>query len=222
MNLPTIILDPGHGGSDSGALGPSGLKESDVNLAVSLKLAKKLEPYPVTVVLTRDDDSTMSLGARVSLANKVKGKKRFFISIHCNSAKNPAYGIETFCARQTKSGYPFAENVHESLIDVFDETPDRGVKRANFTVLKKTQMPAVLAELEFIHTVKGEDILRNEINQDWYAAALSRGILRELGITPALKVKDPAEPVACDAVELADIVRQHAIELIAASGRYTS
>ena len=214
------MIDPGHGGKDPGALGPSGYKEATVTLAVGLELRRLLKLNGVNALMTRETDKYLNLSQRAQIANKSKAV--LFLSIHCNSATSPASGIETFCARQTKVGYPFAENVQESLMAAFPDHADRGVKRANFTVLKRTKMPAVLAELEFIHTPDGERHLSNKVIQRRYAQALMRGVLIQLGMKPAPVVKDPPEPKPCRAVQLGDVVREKANELIDAAGRYGS
>lgn len=105
--LNTIIIDPGHGGKDPGALGIGGVKEKDVTLATSKKIRdelKKLMPG-VKVVLTRDDDTFVELHRRGQIANSAGGK--LFVSIHCNSMPekpHPASGFECYILRPGRSG----------------------------------------------------------------------------------------------------------------------
>lgn len=103
--IPRIILDPGHGGEDPGAIGPSGLKEKDINLKVAEELAKLLrKKLGVEVYLTREKDQFVSLDRRAELANQWKGD--LFISIHTNAGFNKvAHGVETFF----NSKYPYGE-----------------------------------------------------------------------------------------------------------------
>jgi len=96
-----IVLDPGHGGSDSGASGPSGLKEKDVTLDIARRVAPVLTRDGMQVVLTRDDDRTVTLEERNARANQVGAD--VFVSIHCNAAENRArHGLETYVLDTTK------------------------------------------------------------------------------------------------------------------------
>jgi N-acetylmuramoyl-L-alanine amidase len=91
-----VVLDPGHGGSDPGAIGPSGLHEAEVNLDVARRVAARLaERYGVQVILTRDRDTYVPLEDRAAHANDAGVD--LFVSIHCNAARNlEAHGIATF------------------------------------------------------------------------------------------------------------------------------
>ncbi len=91
----TIVLDPGHGGDDHGARSAAGLAEKKVVLDVALRAARQLRREGFEVVMTRDDDRTVSLEERVSIANEAGGQ--IFVSIHANAARpRGARGIETF------------------------------------------------------------------------------------------------------------------------------
>jgi N-acetylmuramoyl-L-alanine amidase len=95
LKVRRVVIDPGHGGHDSGAIGRSGVKEKDVALSIALKLKERLLRSGLDVVLTREDDRFVPLEARASIANKAKGD--LFISIHCNSASRRSLrGIETY------------------------------------------------------------------------------------------------------------------------------
>jgi len=90
-----VALDPGHGGSDPGAIGPAGVKEKDVTLAIAKKVAPALAHDGIQVMLTRDDDRFVSLEERTARANSFNAD--LFISIHCNAAENHAKrGVETY------------------------------------------------------------------------------------------------------------------------------
>ena len=101
--LRRIVIDPGHGGKDPGAIGPSGLKEKDVTLAMSLKIAERLrETLGCEVILTRDRDVFLPLEERTAIANKVGAD--LFISVHANAAPNrQAFGIETYYLNFSKN-----------------------------------------------------------------------------------------------------------------------
>lgn len=100
LKVRTIVIDPGHGGHDTGAIGPTGLREKDVNLAIAKALKRRIEEdgkaFGLTrVVLTRSDDRFIPLEERTAIAKKEKAD--LFVSIHCNAARNgEAYGIETY------------------------------------------------------------------------------------------------------------------------------
>lgn len=200
---PLVCIDPGHGGKDPGAVGPGGLRESDVVISVGDWLHDYLMDAGVKVVMTRESDKYVALGRRAEIANNARAD--VFLSIHCNSAKNPAWGIETWIARQTAVSYPLAEKLQDAMTAAFPKSPDRGVKRENFTVLKNTRMAAALVELEFIHTPCGEELLASRANQRKYAEALFAGLSHQLGIeTPAhvTDVHDRAEPEIHSALDV--------------------
>ncbi|MEM4657798.1 MAG: N-acetylmuramoyl-L-alanine amidase [Candidatus Methanosuratincola sp.] len=103
LKVRTVVIDPGHGGHDPGAIGPTGVKEKDVNLAIAKALKQRLEQggFVEKVVLTRHDDRFIPLEERTAIARKHKAD--LFISIHCNSSKNRnAQGIETYVLSFTK------------------------------------------------------------------------------------------------------------------------
>jgi N-acetylmuramoyl-L-alanine amidase len=106
LKVKTIVIDPGHGGHDTGALGPTGLKEKDVNLKIAKALKSTIEQNGdkigiTRVFLTRDDDHFIPLEERTAIAKKLNAD--LFVSIHCNAARNKnAYGIETYILSFTK------------------------------------------------------------------------------------------------------------------------
>jgi N-acetylmuramoyl-L-alanine amidase len=100
-HVAKLVLDPGHGGSDAGAVGPTGVKEKDVVLDVAHKAAPVLQKDGISVVLTRDDDRFISLEERTARANQVGAE--LFVSIHCNAAENHVrHGVETYVLDTTK------------------------------------------------------------------------------------------------------------------------
>lgn len=143
----SICIDPGHGGSDPGAQG-CGLSEAEVNLRVSLALRDLLEANGVTTFMTRTDDVYVGLAERAAYANS-KGVDRF-ASIHSNAGGGT--GIETYCMQGSTSasdGWKMAAAIQDEMLSAWPLT-DRGVKTANFAVLRDTAMPATLTELAFI------------------------------------------------------------------------
>jgi len=169
-----IAIDPGHGGTDSGAVGPTGVNEKDVNLQIALKLKAKLEAQGYTVVMTRETDEKVSLEDRVNKANDANAD--IFVSIHCNAAENSnAKGTETYHYPGSTKGEKLATEVQGELVEALD-TNDRGVKEGTFYVLKNTKMPAILTEVAFISNPDEEAMLNEEETQETAAQAIKDGI----------------------------------------------
>ncbi len=145
----TIVIDPGHGGSDPGAVG-NGLLEKDVVLRVSLALRDKLQAAGAKVVMTRTTDTFVSVNNRYQVANSSGAHS--FVSIHTNSlANSTAHGTETFWNRtnQHAESQKLAQVAQKHLIQSLN-TRDRGVKEGSFAVVRYTSMPSILVELGFI------------------------------------------------------------------------
>jgi N-acetylmuramoyl-L-alanine amidase len=169
-----IVIDPGHGGKDPGAVGPSGLKEAHVNLQVALKVAEKLRKAGVEVKLTRTNDVFVDLQPRCDIANSFNAD--YFVSIHCNAAGTPqAHGTETYCYKFGGKGEVLAKAIQAELIAVTGRA-DRGVKTANYYVLRRTNMPAALIELAFISNLEEERLLASVDYQEKCALAIAKGI----------------------------------------------
>lgn len=212
MSAKTVCIDPGHGGGDPGAVGPGGTKESAIVLDVGLIVENELKRLGIAAVMTRRTDHFLTLAKRVEIANEAKAEA--FVSIHCNSAARPARGVETFVARRTKVSFPLAEAVQDWMTDEVPDIPDRGIKRANFYVLRHTKMAACLAELDFIHTPAGEADLNDADRRLRYGVAIARGVAEFLGVQAPITKKDPDEPKACGAMALADYAIESAKEIL--------
>jgi N-acetylmuramoyl-L-alanine amidase len=166
-----IIIDAGHGGKDPGAIGPSETKEKDINLEVTKLLSILLDYRGHSVKLTRTEDIYPTWEERVE-----SDKDDLYISIHCNSAPNEsAQGIETFHYPSSKQGQELASHIQNNLIALTNRT-NRGVKAANFCVLKETRCPAVLAELGFISNEEEERLLRDFDYQLKCAVAIIKAV----------------------------------------------
>lgn len=173
----TIVIDPGHGGSDPGAIGFSGLMEKVVNISVAQQLVALLNQAGANVVMTRSGDQSVSHQQRMDLANSSNAD--LFVSIHANSFTNPeSNGTEShFCAENDHSSASrfLAQQLQRELVSVLN-LRNRGVKSSNFYVLKNTVMPAALVELAFMSNQAEEAILGNAQSQTNCAGALFRGI----------------------------------------------
>jgi N-acetylmuramoyl-L-alanine amidase len=172
-----VMIDPGHGGKDSGAVGIGGLQEKNIILPISQKLARILQQNGVQVILTRNSDYFVSLQGRVNLAERANAD--VFVSIHTNSAglqRPDVSGLETY---YYDSGLGLARIVHNSILRSVN-VRDRGVRRARFYVLRKSSMPSILVEAGYM--TGREDIakLRNPQYQNQMAEAIARGVLQYL------------------------------------------
>lgn len=168
-----VVVDPGHGGSDMGAIGIGGLQEKDVVFDISMQVAQILEQNGVQAVMTRQEDRTVELEPRTVLANRINAD--LFVSIHANAAENSsANGVETFFY---ESGGVLADYIQRSIMESFD-MPNRGLKRARFYVIRNTQMPAVLVEVGFVTGTEDSRILADPGQRTRMAQAIARGVLR--------------------------------------------
>lgn len=203
-----VVIDPGHGGTDPGAVGIDGSgypNEEDFNLAVGLRLRTLLQNAGCTVVMTRSTDTTVSLTARRDLANAENPDA--FISIHCNSyAGTTAVGTETFwcldyCNGNSAFDQDLATKVQNRLLQ-FLGRPNRGVKRANFTVLSAVP-PSCLGEMLFISTQAEFDIINSTAGQDNAAKGFFYGAMDRMGITaPATPTGLTAAAVSASQINL--------------------
>lgn len=173
-----ICIDPGHGGKDPGALGRCGdndLCEHDIALQICLYLEEILQQSGHLTCLTRRSNHTLSLPARSQFANRYHAD--LFVSIHCNAAyQDTAAGIETWIHPSSSVGKKYADPIQASLTATFPDHNNRGVKEANFHVLRETAMPAVLIETEFISNPEQAEFLSKNDNQRKIALAIAEGI----------------------------------------------
>jgi len=193
--VKTIMIDPGHGGKDSGAKGKR-YKEKDIVLKISQKLRYFLEAKGYKVILTRSDDRFPTLLDRTEMCSKYNPD--LFLSIHCNAAgAKSANGIETFCmtpagsasttdikpSYKKEKGNAFNKNSARLAVEVqkqlLKETNahDRGVKHARFFVLKKGSSPGVLIEAGFLSNYPEESKLGSSAYQTKIAKAIANAVI---------------------------------------------
>ena len=162
-----VWIDPGHGGEDSGAVGPSGVRESTIALEISRYILLGLTDTGCEINSTRSDDSFVSLSGRCKKANAWNAD--LFVSIHCNAFSNPtAHGFEVWTSRGETAADPIATRLYGSIKAAFPELLPRVDlsdgdcdKESGFAVLRGTAMPAVLIECAFISNVLEERWLRD-------------------------------------------------------------
>lgn len=172
-----VIIDPGHGGKDSGALGIGGVQEKDVILPIGKRIAEILERNGIQVIMTRDSDFFVSLPGRVNIAERTNADA--FVSIHANSAganRPEVSGLETY---HYNSGLTLARIVHSKILQSLN-IRDRNVRKARFYVLRKTSMPSILVETGFLTGREDAANLRTTAYQNRMADAIAQGILQYL------------------------------------------
>src|SRR5680860_402437 len=171
----TVFIDPGHGGSDSGAY-QNGYHEKNVNLAIALKTKAVLEGNGYRVIMRRTNDSGMSMDDIIATANA--SGANLLISIHSNSSLNPAIqGIETYWSASNTAGgsSQFATSIHNAVVSASGR-PGRVLRSAEFKVIKYTTMPAALVECAFLSNPEEAALLNSEDYQNRVAQGIANGI----------------------------------------------
>lgn len=203
-----ICIDPGHGGTDPGAVGQNGAKEKDIVLQISLKLRDALQRNGIDVVMTRDKDiesGKLVIADRCKIANNAGVD--YLVSIHANADSDrddkTGYGTETWAYSKTSAGYPLAQTVQNELIAATGLS-DRGVKFNDWAILKGVKDPAVLVEMAFINNTKEEKLLTDASWQKKVAEAIAKAIVQHCGLA---WVPEPEQ--------------QYNLKVIAADGRET-
>ena len=174
-----VVVDPGHGGKDVGAIGLGGIHEADIILPISREVARLLEQNGIQVVMTRDDDYFVDLAPRVQMAKRVNAD--LFVSIHANAMpanRSDINGLETYYYGSSES-LRLAQTIHNTILQSID-IQDRRVRSARFFVLRNNPMPAVLVEVGFVTGVEDAARLSTPAYQNQMAAAIVQGILRYL------------------------------------------
>jgi len=186
-----ICIDPGHGGSDPGAVG-CGMEEAANTLDVGLRLQNLMNGDPdLTPIMTRTTDVSISLGGRVAYAND-NGAHRF-ASIHNNAFNGSATGIETFCySNGSAVSFDQRNRIQDAMTSTWPALTDRGGKTAGFYVIKYTNMPATLSELAFIDNCSIDaQYLSSPTQQQAAAVAHHQAIRLSLGLDGTNPGPDP-------------------------------
>ncbi len=174
-----IGIDPGHGGRDPGAVGPTRLYEKDVTLGISLELGRLLKAAGLEPVFTRTDDRTVELITRSALLNNMKCD--LAVSVHCNSVtRQEANYISTFIQAQGGQAEKLAQKVQNELVQTTG-WPDGSVREKDLHMTRETKMPAILIECGFVSNPEQEKQLRQPEFQAKLAQAIADGVLAYLG-----------------------------------------
>lgn len=200
---PTIILDPGHGGEDSGAVGVDGVYEKHVNLSIALRLRDLLAFEGWRVILTREDDRLL-YSADMALSHKSQDLKNrldyanrypdaIFVSIHMN--KYPAEsckGAQIYYSPNHGKSQGLAQYLQNELREHLDLSNRREIKSATSSIyiLHRIQIPAILIECGFISNREESELLQNECYQKKLIAILTEGL------ADCLSNREPSPPSA--------------------------
>ncbi len=212
--FPTVVIDAGHGGRDAGARG-NGLTEKDLTIDVATRTEKLLKQFNFQTVMTRRDDTYLTLPERASVANGLENA--IFVSIHFNHASGGS-GIETFYASQKvppenawtwvgffnkpkvvplDNGETLAGFLQASLVTRTEAT-NRGIRGRPLYVVRHTRCPAALVECGFISNAFEARLIANPAYRDKLAKAIAEGVMsytksrpRPPGTAPTLALAAP-------------------------------
>jgi N-acetylmuramoyl-L-alanine amidase len=172
MAFSTVVIDPGHGGADLGAA-DSYVYEKHINLDVARRLERSLKDAGFKTVMTRSKDEFIALSERSSIANRQRNA--IFVSVHFNSSyRTAALGIETFY--RSSNSEELAGLVQKELIKNCRAT-DRGVKTANFAVLRNTKHPSVLVEGGFVSNKEERSAMCDPLYRQIVADSIARAVV---------------------------------------------
>ncbi|UCH34674.1 MAG: N-acetylmuramoyl-L-alanine amidase [Armatimonadota bacterium] len=182
----TVVLDAGHGGRQPGAIGPSGLEEKAVNLAVALAAEKALKELGAQVILTRRDDSSLvpvasredlrrELAMRAEVANTRRAD--VFVSLHCNACPKGVRRVGTETYYCTARSLGLAKVMQQELVREL-KLNDGGTRSANFVVIREAKMPAVLLEMAYLNDRHEEALLGSPAFRERAARAVASGLRR--------------------------------------------
>ncbi|TWI53659.1 N-acetylmuramoyl-L-alanine amidase CwlD [Halalkalibacter nanhaiisediminis] len=194
-NLPLsgkiIILDPGHGGIDGGAVSKTGMQEKDITLEISLQLRDYLQEAGALVLMTREEDRDLAgenikrirerkvedLKRRVSIVNESDADA--FISIHMNAIPSPRWsGAQTFYNRAIPENEVLAKFVQDEVRRNLENTTRVAKPIHNVFLLKHAQIPGILFEAGFLSNTTEAQLLQTEEYQMKVAASIYQGIMR--------------------------------------------
>ena len=172
----TVVIDPGHGGKDPGAVSCMGFYEKTVTLNVSRKTAEILHRSGVKVIMTRNSDVFIPLEARAEVANR--NSAELFVSIHADSCLDSSVqGSTVYVARAAgRKSLAVAKKI-STAISAHTGITSKGVRKANYRVLVRTRCPAVLVEMGYISNCYEASVIRQSSFQQRVSAAIAEGVL---------------------------------------------
>jgi N-acetylmuramoyl-L-alanine amidase len=174
----TVVIDPGHGGSDPGATSYSGYYEKNVNLSIARKVASYLENSGIHVIMTRNSDTFIELNDRAEIANRANAD--LFVAIHCDShPKSSQNGYTLYVARSASWA---SKKTATAIEQAMGQTglASIGIRSEDFRVLVRTTCPAVLVECGYLTNPSEATMLYESDFQDRIARAIANGIVNSL------------------------------------------
>jgi N-acetylmuramoyl-L-alanine amidase len=184
-----IVLDAGHGGTDSGAVG-NGLREKDLTLNIVKKIGNLLNDYEgVEVHYTRTDDRFLELSERAAIANKLNAD--YFISVHINAGGGTGFESYIYNGNVSAKTIAYQNVIHGEIVRAIGNVTDRGKKRANYAVLRETNMPAILTENLFIDNANDAAKLKSEQFLQQVAYGHVQGIVKAFGLKKKATATQP-------------------------------
>lgn len=186
-----IVIDPGHGGEDGGAVGVTGIKEKDLNLKIALKLKEKLLNSGINVVMTRETDimlcdkNQQKKRKRTDFDNRIKIAQNYnnaiFISIHMNYFEdNSQSGAQIFYSKNNPESKEIASILREELKNSLNPNNKRQIKPSGKEIylLSNLKIPACLIECGFISNPTEEQLLMSDNYQEKIAETIKNGLLK--------------------------------------------
>lgn len=176
-----IAVDAGHGGADPGAIGVTGTKEKDINLALAQKLEALLTEKGAVAVMTRTNDHVYSDIKREELdhrAEKVtQSDAELFLSIQCNAVHNSSLrGAQTFYYPESKKGHLLAECIQNRFVKTLKNTEREALTLSSAYIMSKLDIPAIMVEVGFLSNAEEEALLKDEAYQNRLITAIYGGI----------------------------------------------
>lgn len=194
VNLPPlVIIDPGHGGEDGGAVGKSGVVEKDINLKISLALRDMLHLMGYDTIMTREKDKAIydeeaiklrqkkrsDLKNRLSIIHKNSSDNSIFVSIHQNKFPNEKYhGTQIFYSSNHPGSEELALKIRENIVSKLQKDNEREIKesKSGIFLLKNSNIPSVVVECGFLSNVEEEKKLNDGEYQRQLALCISMGV----------------------------------------------
>ena len=178
-----VIIDPGHGGLDAGKVGVNGAEEKEINLKISLKVKELLNQEDVEVVMTRSEDERLAesqvedLKKRAALMNEKKPV--LAVSIHQNSYHEEGVsGAQVFYYTDSAESERAAGLIQDALKEIAPDNTKEAKANSTYYILKKTEVPVVIAECGFLSNYEEAERLADEEYQQKLAEAVTKGILQ--------------------------------------------
>jgi len=187
----TIVIDPGHGGPDGGAVGADGTQEKDISLDVSLYVREYLQQGGATVYLTREEDTDLAAEHTKGLSNRksedIRNRLAFveekdpdlFLTIHLNAIPSPKWsGAQTFYYPKYDESKHLAEMIQAEIIRNLENTTREALPIQGIYLLKHAEVPSAIVEVGFLSNATELELLKDETYQRQMAASIYNGVLR--------------------------------------------